>query len=219
MFNLKYGIVSDAKPGFAKVFFAEDDIASDWWPVIFPTTLKDKTSWTLNVQEHVACACDEFCDTGIIIGCIYSEADPVDNRAAQGKFRTVFEDGTEIEYDKYNHQLTASVKGSVTVTATKDIEASTQTNLKAKAVIQATIEAPNIQLKGNVTVVGQLMAAGISAAPMQGVTGSGKITAEGDIETTGEIKAGDVKAGTISLLTHKHPGVQSGNSSTGTPIP
>ncbi|MBV7529042.1 phage baseplate assembly protein V [Chitinophaga sp. sic0106] len=219
MGNLKYGVVSDVKPGFAKVYFAEDDFVTDWWPVIAVTTLKDKSSWPLNVQEHVVCMCDEHCDVGVILGCIHSEVDPVDAGAAPGKFRKVFEDGTVIEYDKQAHLLTADVKGSVNVVSTQEIVATSQTTLKAKALVRASIEAPDIQLKGNVTVVGQLTAAGISAAPMAGVPGTGKITAQADIETTGEIKAADVKAGAISLLSHKHSGVQTGTGSSGTPIP
>lgn len=42
----------------------------------------------------------------------------------------------------------------------------------------------------------------------------GKITLNGDIEVTG-----DVKAGSISLKTHVHSGVQSGGSNTAAPVP
>lgn len=215
----KIGIISDAKPGFARVFFEADNIVSDWWPVISKTSLKDKESWPLNVQEHVVCLCDYRMEEGVILGCIASEADPVDAGAGTGKFRTVFEDGTVIEYDKDAHKLTADVKGNVNVTASDDIEATSTTNIKATATIKATIQAPDIQLVGNVTVTGVISAGGISAAPMAGVSGAdGKITAAADIETTGDVKAADVKAGTISLLTHKHTGVQTGGGVSGPPI-
>lgn len=46
-----------------------------------------------------------------------------------------------------------------------------------------------------------------------GVAIHGDVTVQGKIEATG-----DVKAGTISLKTHKHGGVQSGGSQTGTPV-
>lgn len=220
MTQFKFGIVGEQKPGFAKVIFQEDEIVTAWWPVLSRTSLKDKESWPLNVQEHVVCLCDQYCEEGVVLGCVASEADPVDEGAGVGKFRKVFEDGTVIEYDKNQHKLTAEVKGSVRITATEDIEANTKMNLKATAMIQASIEAPDIQLLGNVTVVGIITAAGISAAPMAGVPGAtGKITAEADIETSGTIKAMDVVAGLISLKGHKHGGVQSGPSATGIAMP
>ncbi len=47
-----------SKPGFAKVYFEGDDkIVTDWWPVLQRTSLKDKESWPLNVNEHVVCLC------------------------------------------------------------------------------------------------------------------------------------------------------------------
>ncbi len=46
------------------------------------------------------------------------------------------------------------------------------------------------------------------------VTMSGKLTVAQDIVST----SGDIKAGSLSLKTHKHPGVQSGGSQTGTPV-
>lgn len=57
------------------------------------------------------------------------------------------------------------------------------------------------------------------------VLNNGKMTFIGDLEVTGKITAtsdikstgGDVKAGSISLKTHTHGGVQGGPSNTGTP--
>jgi phage baseplate assembly protein V len=46
-----------------------------------------------------------------------------------------------------------------------------------------------------------------------------KILINGDVEVTGKINTtGDVIAGSISLQTHKHGGVQSGGSQTSTPV-
>lgn len=52
------------------------------------------------------------------------------------------------------------------------------------------------------------------------VTVNGKLAVTGDITAKSDVKAtGDVKAGTISLKTHKHLGVSSGNASTAVPTP
>ena len=102
----KYGIVSEVKPGFAKVYFEGDDgIVTDWWPVIQRTSLKDKESWPLNVNEHVACLCDERLEEGVVLGAVYSDADTPDSGATAGKFRQVFEDGALVEYDKAAHKF------------------------------------------------------------------------------------------------------------------
>ncbi len=54
----------------------------------------------------------------------------------------------------------------------------------------------------------------IKAGGEVAIKAPGKLKVEGDIEATG-----DIKAGTISLKTHVHSGVQSGASNTGTPVP
>ena len=67
--------------------------------------------------------------------------------------------------------------------------------------------------------MGMLTAGGISASPMPGIPGSnGKIVAEADIETTGEIKAAEVIVGGVPMKTHKHTGVQTGSGTSGPPI-
>jgi phage baseplate assembly protein V len=219
MESLKFGIVSDTKPGYAKVYFEEDDIVTDWWPVLVRTSMKDFESWPLNIQEHVACVVGEHCEEGVVLGAIHSDPEPPDPGAGAGKFRKVFEDGTYLEYDKSAHRLTANVQGEVDVIATSDINATSQTNIKAKASILASIEAPTITLKGAVTVQGVITAGGLALTPMAGVTGAdGKV--QGDINISGSVNAdADVKAGTVSLKTHIHSGVTTGSGTSGQPVP
>nr|WP_295875665.1 phage baseplate assembly protein V [uncultured Chitinophaga sp.] len=202
----KYGVISEVKPGYAKVYFEEDDIATDWWPVVRRTSLKDKESWPLNVQEHVACLCNTHCEDGVVIGAIHNTVDVVDQDAGPDKFRIAFEDGTTIEYDKGSHKLTAIVKGSVDITATQDISATSLTSISATATVAAEVKAPSITLTGNVTITGTLTAAG-------------GITTQSDIQAAGNIIGTDVRAGAISLTTHKHSGVRSGTDSSGPPSP
>lgn len=52
-----------------------------------------------------------------------------------------------------------------------------------------------------------------------GITLRGPVTIEGDVTLNGKMDAtGDVKAGDISLKTHKHGNVQSGAAQTGNPV-
>ena len=218
MNSLKFGIISESKPGYAKVYLEENDIVTDWWPVLVQTSLTDVESWPLNVKEHVACICGERCEEGVILGAIHSTVSLPDQGAAAGKFRKVFEDGTFLEYDKLAHKLTANVQGEVDIIATSDINATSQTNIKASAIVQATIEAPIINLKGAVTVQGVITAGGLAITAMPGITGAdGKVT--GDLNITGTVKADtDIKAGTVSLKTHIHTGVTTGAGVSGQPL-
>src|SRR5579872_1637265 len=122
----KYGIVSEAKPGFAKVYFEEDNIVTDWWPVVHLTSLKDQQSWPLNATEQVVCLCDEYLEDGVVLGATHNDQDPPDPGAADGKFRMAFEDGTVIEYDKAAHILTGTIKGKVNIAADDNVTVTSQ---------------------------------------------------------------------------------------------
>ena len=90
--------------------------------------------------------------------------------------------------------------GEMTLKAPASILADT-----LKAIIQAststTIKSPEITLDGHVTVTGGL-----------NVSGGEGATVDGSFSATG-----DVKAGSISLNSHVHSGVQAGGSNTGGP--
>lgn len=108
----KYGLVSEVKPGYAKVQFAEDKIVSPWLPVVVRKSQSDKESWPFEINEHVVCLMDETCDEGVVIGAIYNEKDTPDDGEAAGKFRNKFSDGTVIEYDKNASKYSQIVKTS-----------------------------------------------------------------------------------------------------------
>jgi phage baseplate assembly protein V len=222
--NLKYGVVSDVKPGYAKVNFTEDEIVSDWLPLIVRKSKSDKESWQLETNEHVVCLMDEHVEEGVILGAIPNEdGDDPDAGANASKFRKKFSDGTLIEYDKKLHVLTVDVKGDLNAKTSGDAQIDATKNLKATAGLKATITAINIELTGIVkitgatNIIGPLTAGSISAGGA-GSGGDGKVNIVGDIAIDGKIEAtGDVKAGTVSLKTHIHPGVQPGAGSTGVP--
>jgi phage baseplate assembly protein V len=112
--NLKYGIVSDVKSGYAKVKFDEDGdgIVSDWLPVIVRKTFTDKESWQLEPNEDVVCIMDKHCEEGVIIGAKVNDEDGPDPDEAAGKFRMLFSDGSLIEYDKNASKFTQTINSS-----------------------------------------------------------------------------------------------------------
>ncbi|MCG2614900.1 phage baseplate assembly protein V [Terrimonas sp. NA20] len=220
--ELKYGIVCEVKPGFARISFEDDDIVSDWLPVLRRKTKTQKESWQLDINEHVVCLMDCHCEEGVVIGAIHSDVDTPDSNEHPAKFRKIFSDGTVIEYDSEAHKLTVDVKGDLKATTSGDSEIDAATNLKGKAGAKAIIEAPAIELTGMVkitgatTIVGALTVGAISVSAGSG--GGGTMDIEGDMNIQGKIDAtGDVTAGGISVKLHKHTGVQTGPGVTGPP--
>lgn len=212
---IKFGIISEVKPGFGKVSFEEDGIVTDFLPVLVRKSKTDKESWPLEVNEHVVCLMEEDMETGVILGAIPNEQDAPDPGEAAGKFRKRFADGTVLEYDSKAHVLTVDVKGQLKAITTGAAEIDAKGPATVKSAVKATVEALAIELKGNVVVSGSLTAGAISTNTANG--GTGKLQIAGDIESTGQITATDVKAGSVSLKTHIHPGVQPGSGSTGAP--
>lgn len=105
---LKFGIVTniDEKQATARVQFQDDDdIPSDWLPVLQSKTLKDKFYILPDIGEQVACFMDENLEDGVILGAIYSDEDtcPV---FSKDKIIAKFPGGLSIEIDKSTGDLT-----------------------------------------------------------------------------------------------------------------
>lgn len=199
----------DAAKGLAKVHFQDDDVPSGWLPMSVQKSLKDKCSFPFDVNEHVWCLMDEHCEYGVIGGAIYNEKDQPAG-AGEGKLVIQFADNSSIEYDRNNKTLSLLIKGDIkviadekvsveckeaeiTVTNTAKVKAN-DVNVEAQgnAVVKASsvkIDAPNAQATGNLDVTGNITAAAVTAS-------------------------GDVKAGAISLLTHKHTAPSGGGPTT-----
>lgn len=103
------GHVSESKPGYARVAFpGESGIVSDWLPVAVPFSMTDKVCWQLPIQTQVMCCMGPHLDEGVIIGATYNEEDTAPEGVSENVFKILFEDGTEIKYDKTAHELTAT---------------------------------------------------------------------------------------------------------------
>lgn len=97
---LKFGTISEVDPkGFVRVRFDEDDIVSQPLQVVFRRTFKDKDYMLPDLEDHVACVMDEYCENGVCIGAIYSDEDaaPFDTENISG---IKFQNGDEISYDR-----------------------------------------------------------------------------------------------------------------------
>lgn len=142
----------DEKTGTARVKLPDgDDLVSMPLRVSQRRTLKDQSQELPDVGEHVACIfTGQGLEDGAIMGAVYSEKDGSPGRPSHCWYNK-FEDGTEIEYDRKTHKLTAKVKGSVEVESEKEVKVKTDTEVevvaatevKVKAATQVTIEGAN----------------------------------------------------------------------------
>lgn len=130
---IRVGVVSstdDAVPSARVTFPDRDDTVSYDLPVLVKNTKENKDYWVPEVDEQVLCLfLPSGVEQGFILGSFYSEGvqAPANSKA---KRRTVFADGTSVEYDRDSHTLTVDVpadggmvvvnaKASVTVNSPK----------------------------------------------------------------------------------------------------
>lgn len=107
------GIVSaiDAATGRARVKFpADDDMESFWLEVLQPRALAsgDRAYWMPDVGEAVAVLMDDNDEDGVVLGAVYSSADPPPVTSADKKHET-HKDGAIFEYDRAAHVYRVSV--------------------------------------------------------------------------------------------------------------
>ncbi|MCO4855548.1 phage baseplate assembly protein V [Herbaspirillum sp. WGmk3] len=114
-----------------------------------------------------------------------------------------YPDGAVVLYDFGKHSLSAI------------LPAGSSALVKADAV---TADAPQTTCTGNVTIKGNLVVEGFSAlnngAKVQGGDGGAAMVINGEVNATG-----DVKAGNISLRTHPHGEIKRGDEKSGAPLP
>jgi phage baseplate assembly protein V len=209
---LVFGIVVEvnAPKGLAKVQFKDmDSIVSPWMPMSMPKTYQDKFSIPYDVNEHVWCMMDPSFEFGVIGGAIYSKNELPAEGSENENVHIAFVYGLSIDYNRAERTLSINGQGKVSIDITGDVDIKC-TNAKVEAATKVDLTAPVVNISGNCVVKGTLTAGAIGTSTADG--GNGKITVEGDIETTG-----DVKAGTVSLKTHKHLGVTTGGGISGTP--
>jgi phage baseplate assembly protein V len=122
------GVVVERSAETMKVrvqFSERDGLVSDWLPVLQQKTLGDFAVWLPDLGSHVACLMDDHFEDGVVLGCIYSDADlpPVSDPDV---FHREFSDGTVVQYNRKSHVLHANVKGDIVVEGSGDCNATIQ---------------------------------------------------------------------------------------------
>ena len=179
--------------------------STDWVQWTTSRAGGDRTYWAPEVGEQVVVAAPSGdLGNGVIIGSLFQDAYPEPADSADVS-RTVYADGTVIEYDRSAHQYKIDVSASsgsvLVICKTASVQAQES----------VTLDAPDTIVTGTMTVQGLL-------TYQDGIAGSGG--GNGNAITGGiAVTGGDVTADTISLKSHVHSGIQSGGGNTDVPVP
>lgn len=120
---LKFGVVSAIDPATCRVrvqYQDNESVESYWLAVLQRKSLGDRDYHMPEVGEHVACHIDAHNEEGVVLGAIYSAADPTPVQD-QDKRHLAFKDGAEFEYDRNKHRLTVTMPdGQARITIGKE---------------------------------------------------------------------------------------------------
>lgn len=114
---LKFGYITNYDEcGRVKVKIEdEDNVITDFIPVIRTSASKDETGSTIDMNTLVSVILDDLnLLNGVCLGAVNTK--PV--KSINKKYHQ-FTDGSTIEYDRENHILTTDVKGEITAKANK----------------------------------------------------------------------------------------------------
>ncbi|MCT9416978.1 phage baseplate assembly protein V [Acinetobacter baumannii] len=150
---------------------------------------------SLDEEVMVISPCGEIGPTSVVFYGLYNNDHPAPSDELSKKIR-VFSDGCIIAYDVAAHHLSAILPSG------------------GKAIVTAD---GGITVNGDTTINGNLQVNGSTAMTGNNTVGGSQLV-QGSSHSTGAFSTeADVKAGSISLKEHKHPGDSGGT--TGGPIP
>ena len=114
--KLRFGHVTEYDPSrhMARVNFPDMGIVSYWLPVLVNNSLKNHDYAPLDIGEHVACMMAG--EMGVVLGAFYDDKNPPP-AADRDIRRVLFEDGTQVSYDRQSSALIVDAKNDVLVNA------------------------------------------------------------------------------------------------------
>ena len=197
---IRFGTIKTINPSkpIPKVIVNLDDIDT---PEIRCLNIRSGTDSTwdmpsINEECVVISPCGEIGPTSFVMYGFYNDEHPAPSDNLNQKIR-MFGDGCVIAYDVSAHHLSAILPGGGT------------------AVLTAV---GGVTVNGNTTINGNLQVNG-STAMTGNNTVQGSQLVQGSSHSTGDFSTeADVKAGSISLKTHKTSGVRSGGDISGDPV-
>lgn len=162
-------------------------------------THRDKALDLPDISEQVALILDRRGE-GVVLGAIWSEADPVPQSDGPDVDVRRYDDGTLLRYDRKAHKLTAEVKGSVDIVADGVVRAESKTRLE--------LAAPETAIRTNA----------LSMSGYSGGKARAAATTRATLRGTFYVMDGDVIANGVSTKRHPHTGVEPGSGRSGEPV-
>jgi phage baseplate assembly protein V len=192
--TLKFGLVDavDEQRMRVRVRLPDlDNLVTAWLPVLTRKSLRDKDYWLPDIEEHVAVLLDANGDDGVVLGALFSQADPPPV-TSRDKWHKRFSDGAEFEYDRSSHTL--AVRGGV-----RQVIVEAGDSILLKAGTKVTIDTPNAECSGELLVRGKF-------TYNAGMTGSGGAEIDGKVQVSGNINAsGAIMDSAGNSNHHSHP--------------
>jgi phage baseplate assembly protein V len=202
--------------GYARVYFDDVDIISDWLALPSCATLKAKCWIPIEINSQVACVIDDDTKQGFIANVLWSRPDAPPEWATDKRMGIMFEDGAKFyyDYDPEKQELTIDapksklnitcgsliVTGKVDITGDVDIKGKTL-NIEVEETVDITGKTKitgDTNIEGNVDITKNTEIKGE-------VTVKEKTNLEKDVSVAGKITATkEVIAGRISLTEHIH---------------
>lgn len=181
----------DPAKGLARVDL--DGPATDWMPWTTARAGGDRTWWAPEIGEQVVVAAvGGDLGNAVIIGSLYQDAypEPADRIDTH---RTVYADGTRVEYDRASHTLLADLGAST-------IKADRAEVLLQVGGVQISITNGGVAITGNLTI--------------KGVSGASTVAMDGNVAITGSALTHNGKSIGGG---HTHLGIMPGSGNSGPP--
>jgi len=220
---IRVGTIADVDHAAARVRFSDGNLQTAWLPWLERRagTTRDWDPPTIGEQCMLFSPAGDPAN-GIVLTGLFSDANPAPSGSPDLN-RRVYPDGATIEYDHAAHHLQATIPGSATLDATTDvtvtaggkiaataqagIDASTPARATLNAAGGADITAPTTTINGNLQLNGAFTGAGGHSVTFNSPVAFKQAT---------DFAAPMTHNGKTIDSTHRHTGVQSGGSSTGT---
>jgi phage baseplate assembly protein V len=158
---IRFGLLSelgkDENAGYARVWFDDVDIVSDWLALPSFATKTAKHWIPIEVNSQVGCFIDNDTQQGFIAIVLWSNTDTPPKWANENTMGMLFADGAEFYYDSDAHLLTVTAPDSELNIECKKL------NIKGEVSIEG-----ETKIEGDTSVTGQITASDeVTAGKMQ----------------------------------------------------
>jgi phage baseplate assembly protein gpV len=169
---VRFGLVCELGKGedlgYARVYFDDVEIISDWLALPSCATLKAKCWIPIEINSQVACVIDDDTEQGFIANVLWSETDmPPEEWSTEDTMGIMFADGAEFYYDFKNKKLMVNAPGSELNITCKSLNVKGEVNIEGKTTVTGEIEATTEVTVGEIKLTKHLHTTpvGVSGGP------------------------------------------------------